>query len=210
MSTNDVLKAHFRDSDAPVKSLRKDGFVPGTVYGKGFSPVHIMVPKQTLTKFFNHSGKVFEVEVEGHGKHLVTLEDLQRGHMGTDYIHFSFHKVSAKEKTTISLPFHFVGEASGSKEGGVVYPVMHEVSVTGLPKDFPEFIEVDVTELSMNGHWTLGDITPPKGLEWAHDASDNVVTCHAPRVKVVETPTTEVESVEGEITPVEETEKQAA
>ncbi|EQC52226.1 ribosomal protein L25, Ctc-form [Bacteriovorax sp. DB6_IX] len=212
VSTNDVLKAQFRDKAAPVKKMRRDGWVPGVVYGKGFDGIDIMVPKMSLSKFFHHSGKVFEVEVEGHGKHLVTLDDVQRGNLGTDYIHFSFHKVSAKEKTTVTLPIHFIGEAKGTKEGGVVYPVLHEVEVRGLPKDFPEFIEVDVTELEMNGHWTLGDIKPPRGIEWAHALEDNMVTCHAPRVKVVEEPAAEVEAPEahGDITPVETEEKEAA
>ncbi|OIQ20638.1 MAG: hypothetical protein BM556_01495 [Bacteriovorax sp. MedPE-SWde] len=213
MSTNDVLKAQFRDKSAPLGKMRRDGFVPGVVYGKGFDGVDIMVPKQTLSSFFHNSGKVFEVQVEGHGKHLVALDDVQRGHLGGDYIHFSFHKVSASEKTTITLPIHFTGESAGTKEGGVVYPVIHEVEVRGLPKDFPEFIEIDVTELGMNGHWTLKDITPPKGMEWAHSEEDSIVSCHAPRVKAVEETVEEVTAEatpEGEITPVEDSEKQAA
>lgn len=212
VSTNDVLKAQYRDTAAPLKSMRKDGFVPGTVYGKGFDSVNIMVPKASLQKFFTHSGKIFEVEVEGHGKHLVAIDQLQRGPMGSDYIHFSFHKVSADVKTTVTLPIHFVGKAVGSSEGGIVYPAIHEVEVKGYPKDFPEFVEVDVSDLKMDSHFALKDITPPKSLEWAHAANDSVVSCHAPRIKSVSAPVEEVVAVEtvAVVTPVESTEKKAA
>ena len=214
MSTSDVLKAQWRDYSASTTKMRNDGWVPGVVYGKGFEGLNIMVPKQKLSKFFHHSGKVFEVEVEGHGKHLVALDDVQRGHLGTDFVHFSFHKVSAKEKTTVTLPIHFIGETKASSEGGVVYPVFHEVEVKGLPKDLPEYVEIDVTELGMDEHWCLKDITPPTGCEWAHNAEDNVVSCHMPKVvkepEVEETAAVIEPQVEGDITPVETEEKKAA
>ena len=216
VSTNDILEAFHRDIDASLAKARKDGWVPGIVYGKGFEAVHIQVKKTELSKFLRHSGKVFEVSVKGHGKHLVAMDELQRGHLGTDYTHFSFHKVSASEKTTVTLPIHFEGNAHGTKEGGVVNTVMNEVEVRGLPKDLPEFVTVDVSTLDLNGHWTLGDITPPAGCEWAHNTEDNVVSCAMPKLKIVEEPTTEevaaeatTEAPEGEITPVEET-KEAA
>ena len=200
MSTKDVLAAKFRDPSAPLTTMRKDGWVPGVVFGKDYKGLNIMVPRIELAKFFHHSGKVFEVEVEGHGKHLVALSEVQRGHLGTEFTHFSFHKVSATEKTTVTIPIHFVGESHASKEGGVVYPVLHEVEVKGLPRDLPEFVEIDVTSLEMNGHWTFADITPPKGCEWAMDAEDTIVSCHLPRVKVVEEP---VEAPAAEFAPEE-------
>lgn len=208
MSTKDVLKAKFRDAYAPLPAMRKDGYVPGVVFGKDFKGLNIMVAKTELAKFFHHSGKVFEVEVEGNGKHLVALDEVQRGYLGTEFTHFSFHKVNAKEKTIVTLPIHFVGETKASKDGGVVYPVIHEVDVKGLPKDFPEYVEINVASLGMNDHWTFEDIKPPMGCTWACDMHDTVVSCHLPKVKVVaETVETEIE-VAAEVAPV--TEKEAA
>lgn len=208
MSTKDVLKAKFREEGAPLSKMRKDGWVPGVVFGKDFKGVNIMVPKQNLTQFFHHSGKIFEVEVEGYGKHLVALDEVQRGYTGSDFIHFSFHKVNAKVKTIVTLPIHFVGETYAAKEGGVVYPVHHEVDVKGYPKDLPEFVTIDVSKLGMNEHYTYADCTPPAGCEWACDVHDTVVSCHIPRVKVVEEVVTEVAAEVAEA-PVAE-EKEAA
>ena len=195
MSTNDVLKAKHRDLESSTTWMRKEGWVPGVVFGKDFDGLNIMVPKIDLKKFFHSSGKVFEVQVEGHGKHLVAVDEVQRGHLGNDYVHFSFHKVNANEHVTVEVPIHFVGEAVGTKEGGVVYPVINEVTLKGLPKDIPEFWECDVTSLEMNGHWSFEDVTPPKGCEWAGNLDTSIVSCHAPKVVSLETP----EPQEGEL-----------
>lgn len=210
MSTKDVLKAKFRDQYAPLSKMRNDGWVPGVVFGKDFKPINIMVPKLNLSKFFHHSGKIFEVEVDGYGKHLVALDEVQRGHMGTDYIHFSFHKVNAKEKTIVTLPIHFVGETKAAKDGGVVYPVCHEVDVKGYPKDLPEFVEINVSELGMDDHWTFEDVKAPYGCEWACNVHDTIVSCHMPRVKVVEEPVVPAAEVPLVDAPVSDESKEAA
>ncbi len=207
-----ILKAKHRDITASTHTMRTEGWVPGVVFGKDFSGLNIMVPKIELKKFFHSSGKVFEVEVDGHGKHLVAVDEVQKGHLGSDYVHFSFHKVKANEKTTVTIPIHFVGDAIGAKEGGIVHPVINEVTFKGLPKDIPEFWEVDVAELDMNGHWTFADLTPPTGCEWVGNIDTNVVTCHAPKVVSIDTPEAKVEGEELEVpvAGVEEDVKEAA
>lgn len=190
----ELLKTEFREHKfkSPLRKLRSEGFVPGVLYGKGFDSMSFQVRRIDLVKFLHHSGKVFEVEVRGYGKHLVSLDNIQYDYMGDTIEHIAFHKIAANEKTVVKLPFHFVGEARGTKAGGVVQQVLHEVEVKGLPKDMPEFIEVDVTELDVHGHFSLKDIPLPKGLEWYHDENDNVVSCHTPKV-VVEATTEESE-----------------
>jgi large subunit ribosomal protein L25 len=212
VSTNQVLKAHYRDGSKSATKMRTEGWVPGTVYGKGFEGINIMVPKIELAKFFHHSGKVFEVEVDGHGKHLVALDNVQRGHLGTDYIHFSFHKVAANKETTVTLPIHWTGTAVGTKEGGQVYPAIHEAHITGLPKDLPESIEIDVTELAMDSFWTWADVSAPKGCKWDHNMEDHIVSCHMPKVKAepVEEETAAVVEPTAEGEAQVEEEKQAA
>lgn len=186
----ELLKAEHRVE--PVKSIRKEGYVPGVVYGKGMESVSFKVPSISINKFLHHSGKVFEVEVAGNGKHLVSLDNVQWDHMGDKMLHVSFHKISANEKTTVTLPIHFEGEAAGKKEGGVVQHVLHEVDVTGLPKDMPEFISVNVSELEVHGNFALRDIPCPKGLEWAQAEETNVVSCHPPKVEAVVEETADV------------------
>jgi large subunit ribosomal protein L25 len=204
----ELLKTQHRAE--PVKSIRKEGYVPGVVYGKGMESVTFKVDSHSITKFLHHSGKVFEVEVAGQGKHLVSLDNVQWDNMGDKMMHIAFHKISANEKTTVTLPIHFEGTAVGSKSGGIVQHVMNEVEVKGLPKDMPEFISVDVAGLDIHGHLSLKDIPAPKGLEWAHDVEANVVSCHPPKAEVVEETVEEVAAVETEEVVAETEEKQAA
>lgn len=183
MSTTDILKVEKRDVGASTAQMRKEGYIPGVIFGKDFDGANFKVPKVDLAKFLHNSGKVFEVEFAGK-KHLVTLSHVQRGHLGTDFVHCSFHKVSAKDKVSLSLPIHFIGEAAGIKHGGLVNINFHEVEVEGLPKDMPEFLEFDLSGLELDENWTLEHFTLPKGLTWVHDVTDTVVTCSMPRVEV--------------------------
>lgn len=175
-------------------TLRKEGWVPGVIYGKGTEPVHFKVPAMKLRKFLGHSGKVFEVEVSGYGKHLVNVQDIQWDHMGDSMVHVAFHKLQAGQKTKVTVPIHWVGEAAGHKAGGVVHHAYNEIELYGLPKDFPEYYEVNVEELEMNGNIHLGDLTPPRGCEFTTEDNPVIVSCHPPK-KVEET----TEAVEPEV-----------
>ena len=136
---------------------------------------------------------MFEVEYAGK-KHLVTLSNVQRGHLGTDFVHCSFNKVSAKEKVVLSLPIHFVGDATGVKAGGLVNFNMHEVEVEGLPTDMPEFLEFDISSLELDASWSLEHFSLPRGITFAHDVTASIVSCHLPKV-VVEPEVEETEMV---------------
>lgn len=183
----ELLKAEFRDDKfkAPLKSMRREGFVPGCIYGKDFEAVSFKVPFSSAKKFFAHSGQVFEVEVAGHGKHLVSIDNLQWDHFGDKLMHVAFHKITAGHETTLKLPIVIHGEAAGIKAGGIIQQIMNEVECKGLPKDFPEYIEVMVDELDVHGHISLGDIKAPKGLTFVSDMEANIVSCHPPKVEIV-------------------------
>ena len=203
----ELLKSQFRGDKTshPLRSIRSNGFVPGTIYGKDFSPVSFQVETMELKKFLVHSGQIFQVEIEGYGKHLVNLDNIQYDHMGNHMMHIAFHKISENQETTAELPIVLTGTAMGIKSGGVVQHVLQHVSVKGLPKDFPEHIEFDVTELDMNHHFSLSDMTPPKGLSWVTASTENVVSCHAPKLEMVSDTEESAVEVIGEETSAEAT-----
>ena len=188
----ELLKADFRSK--PVKSIRKEGFIPGVIFGKGMESLSFQVPWGKFKSFYKHSGKVFQVEVSGQGKYLVNVDDVQWDALHDKMLHLSFHKIEENVKTIVKVPIHLVGTPVGVKDGGVVNQVLSEVELKGLPKDFPEFLEWDITELEFDGHWDLSHFKLPPGLELAHDDHDNVVSCHP--AKVYKEPEVEVEEVE--------------
>ncbi len=191
------LKVESRPNrnDSKPSSLRSEGWIPGVIFGKGIDSVSLKVKAQDLKKFLHQSGSVFEIEVGGK-KHLCNLDDLQKDALGSHMMHVSFHKLKAGQKTTVSVPIHYVGEAPGIKDGGVLNLMVDHIDVEGLPKDIPEFVEVDLSSVELNGQIHLGDVPTPKGCAWTIDPETNLLSCHAPKVVVEEPTETAAESVE--------------
>jgi len=184
-----VENRQHRDQAKP-KTLRKEGWVPGVIFGKEIKSVSMQVKETDLRKFLHQSGSVFEVEIGG-TKHLCNLDHIQKDPLGKTTMHVSFHKLKAGQKTTVSVPIHYVGEAPGVKAGGVLNLMVDHLDVEGLPKDIPEFVEVDLSSIEINESFHLSSVTPPKGCSWKIDGETNLVSCHAP--KVVEESTEDVE-----------------
>jgi large subunit ribosomal protein L25 len=122
-------------------------------------------------------------------------------------LHVDLQRVVETEKIRIRIPLHFHGESisRGVKEqGGIVSHQKTEVDVSCLPKDLPEFIEVDVSGLSLNQSLHLSDLKAPEGVQFtelAHGRDATVVSVHAPRAEEPE-PTAVAAAVEGAV-PVE-------
>ena len=177
--------------DNAARKLRRQGIVPGVIYGKEMeSSLPIKVHRSILHKFLEKAGRVFEVKV-GKGKtHLVHLDSLQWDHLGNQLMHIAFHKLQAGEKTTVSLPVHLEGESAGQKEGGILHQTISEIEIEGLPKDIPEYISVDISNMEVNGSIHLSDLTAPQGCTWVAEEDFTIVSCQPPKAE--EEPTEEV------------------
>lgn len=193
----DLLKVEARNKglEKPAHILRKEGHVPGVIFGKGMDSLPFQVPMKDFTKFMNHShSKVFEVEV-GSGKHLVSLENIQRDHLGSRYMHIELQKLQKGQATTVTLPIKMVGESpAAERDEGIVSLYVHEMDVKGLPKDFVDHIEIDISALEVNDSIHLSDIKPPKGLSWVEDGELVLAHCAPPKMEPIEEPEEEVEA----------------
>ncbi|MBT5092916.1 MAG: 50S ribosomal protein L25 [Halobacteriovoraceae bacterium] len=193
----ELLKTEDRANRAVTKAraVRKEGFVPGVIFGKEMdASVNFKVNNNQLSKFLHHSGQVFECQIGTGEKHLVTLAGVDHDATGSHILHISLHKIPRNQATTVNLPIHFIGDAIGAKEEGSVVQELHDhIEVTGLPSKMPEYIEVDVTNLEINHHYSYGDLKLPEGLELASNPEENVVTCHHVKLQVVEEPEVEEE-----------------
>ncbi|MBL4743991.1 MAG: 50S ribosomal protein L25/general stress protein Ctc [Cycloclasticus sp.] len=152
-----------------TRRLRKQDKVPAVIYGAGAEPVSITLAHNQLMHsteneaFFSH---ILSIDVEGK-KEKVIIKALQRHPAKSVLMHADFLRVSMKEKLKVNVPIHFTGEeiAPGSKEGGVVTHDLVDIEISCLPKDLPEFIEVDVSGLEIGESLHLSDIVLAKGLE---------------------------------------------
>jgi len=197
-----VENRKHRDQLKP-SSLRKEGWVPGVIFGKEIDSVSLQVKEQDLWKFLHQSGAVFEIEVGG-TKHLCNLDSIQKDALGRKAMHVSFHKLKAGQKTTVSVPLQYVGEAPGVKAGGVLNLMVDHIDIEGLPKDIPESVEIDLSSVDLDGAIQLSDIATPSGCIWKSDSEMNLLSCHAPKVIEESTEAAEPEVI-GEETAAEST-----
>ena len=167
------------------RRLRRQGLVPGIVYGARREPRLISV---------SHSELIQHLEKESFYSHVLTLKigdqpqevilkDLQR-HPSKPFVqHVDFLRVRATEKLRTSVPIHLRNEttAVGVKQGGgAVARHMPDVEIICLPKNLPEFIEVDVAEMDIGDTVMMSDLKLPAGVEfYAADNDLPVVSVHA-------------------------------
>ncbi len=177
------IKAVSRDAKGTGASrrLRRDGMVPGVVYGGDKPAVNISLPHKPLALEFRHEAfhaSVLSLDLDGK-KENVLLRDYQLHPVRNTLLHIDFQRVSASEKIHVKVPFHFVNAdvAPGVKlGGGIVAHIATEADVSCLPKDLPEFIEVDLSKLEMGHSIHLSQIALPKGVEFVQLAHGNDAT----------------------------------
>lgn len=178
---------------------REHQLIPAIIYGGKKDVMTIHLPQKEVFRaleneaFYSH---ILDLKVDGK-KEKVVLKDMQRHPFKPIIQHMDFLRVSAKDKITMQVPLHFLNEdiAPGVKvAGGVVAHYMSDVEIKCLPKDLPEFIEVDLAEAEMDTVIHLSELKIPEGVELtalSHGTdSDNdqpVVSIHKPKRVVEET-----------------------
>ena len=193
------LIADFRDDigKGASRRLRREGKVPAILYGGGRPPRNLAFDhNRVIQQLENESfySSVLNVKV-GDKEQAVILKDLQRHPAKRQIMHMDLQRVSESEKIRVHVPLHFVNEATapGVKAGGLVSHQMVEIEISCLPKDLPEFIEVDLGALNMNEAVHLGELKLPSGVEFAHAGGED-----APVASIHGKAAEEVEGEEGE------------
>ena len=160
------------------RRARRAGNVPGVVYGGGKDAVKLEMNHKELFLQFRHEAfhaSILDLILDGK-KESVLLRDYKMHPVRNTIQHIDFQRVSANEKIHVKVPFHFMHEdtAPGVKiGGGIVAHILTEAEVSCLPKDLPEFIEVDLAALEIGQSVHLSQITLPKGVEFVALAHDN-------------------------------------
>lgn len=175
---------------------RMDNKVPAIIYGDEKEPALIEIEQRFAAKALENEAFYSHVLTlnEGNKKHKVVLKDVQRHPYKPIIMHMDFMRISDKKVITMHVPLHFLGEtvAPGVKQGGIVTHHMVELEVRCLPKDLPEFLEVDLTDAQMDQIIHLKDIKVPKGVELMsliHHPDQDLPVASIHRPRVVEEPT---------------------
>ena len=192
MKTSFELVAEFRETQGKGASrrLRHEGKVPAILYGGHADARTLTLSHQKLLIMLDNErfySTILSLKV-GDQTQAAILKDVQRHPFKNAIMHIDFQRVQEDEKIRISIPLHFTGAAVSpgvKSQGGIVSHMRNETEVTCLPKDLPEFIEVDISGLSINESIHLSQLKVPEGVTLVDLAKDDaaVVAIHSPRAE---------------------------
>ena len=187
------------------RRLRHIGTTPGILYGGEKDSISLEIDSKELYMQFRHEAfhaSILSLNLEGK-KESVILRDFQMHPVRNNIQHIDFQRINENEKISVKVPFHFINEdtAPGVKiEGGLVSHIMTEIDISCLPKDLPQYIEVDLGELAMGESIHLSEVTVPEGVELTSLTEENdpaITSISKPKVVVEEEIVSEA-SEEGE------------
>jgi large subunit ribosomal protein L25 len=192
MKTSFELVAEFRETQGKGASrrLRHEGKVPAILYGGHADARTLTLNHQKLLIMLDNErfySTILNLKV-GDQTQAAILKDVQRHPFKNKIVHVDFQRVEENEKIRISIPLHFTGASASpgvKSQGGLVSHMRTETEVSCLPKDLPEFIEVDISGLSLNESIHLSQLKIPDGVTLVELAKDDVaiVAIHSPRAE---------------------------
>jgi len=198
MKTSFELIAEFRDDQGKGASrrLRHAGRVPAILYGGQREPRALSLDHTKLQlaleneKFYS---SIMQLKV-GDQTQAALLRDVQRHPWKNQVVHVDLQRVYENEKIRLSVPIHYTGEAASpgvKTEGGMMSHLKNELLLECLPKDLPEYLELDVSGLHLNESLHVSDLKLPEGVvsvELQSGKNPSIVAVHAMRAEEVEVP----------------------
>src|ERR687897_3801300 len=181
-TTSLSLTARAPEGSRSARRLRREGLVPGVIYGEGGDPQHFAVDARILRNTLAHSGAILEVSIDGGTGVPVLVKDLQRHPVRGEAVHVDLLRVNMSEtiQTTVHLELTGAEEAPGHVEGGVLNQETRELNIEALPGDIPDSITFDVSGMEMNETVTLSALTPPAGVTLLDDPDETVLATITP------------------------------
>jgi large subunit ribosomal protein L25 len=207
------LSATLREkmTGTQLNKARKEGKIPGILYGHKKAPKMLWVDFLTFSKVYAVAGEssIILLELEKDKKASVIVQDMSHDAMSNRVDHIDFFEVSMDEELEARIPLEFIGEAPAVREqGGILVKTLEEVSVSCLPKDLPHSITLDLSTLiDFSTNIQVKDLVLPKGVKVLTDELTTIVLVEAPRTEAQMAALDE--KVEADVTKVEGVVKEA-
>ena len=195
---------------AGAKRLRTSGRIPAVIYGRQAQPQNLELISKEMENLIHHSVSEnllvdLAVKDDTRPKRLALVQEIQHHPLSGNILHVDFHEVAENEKVTIMVPVETSGEAVGVKtSGGVLEHVLFKIKARALPKDLPEQIIVDVSNLNIGQAIHLGEIPAPAGVELIGDKNIPVIAVAAPRTEEEEAAEAAAAAAPGEVEMIKE------
>ncbi len=182
------------------RRLRRDGSVPGVIYGVDIENRHVEVNKSDILAILRKSRRndKFEVEVEGKDKYEVIIKEIQWHPVTEDIRHIDFYKLTSGRTVTLNVPVVLKGESKGVKLGGDLYQPRKRIMIEALPEAIPNEIAVDISELDIGDVVHVFDLDIPEGIKVKSTKNFTVVAILGKSKEETEEETEEEEEIEEE------------
>jgi large subunit ribosomal protein L25 len=179
-----------------TRRLRREGKVPGIVYGGGEDPIAFQVDSRELRQALAHAGAVLDLSIAGAGANPVVLKELVRHPVSGETLHIDLLRVRLDQaiQSTVVLELTGIDDAPGVKEGGVLEQITRELTIEALPTDIPDSLEHDVSEMQIGDTLTLESVSAPGPVTLLDDPETVVATLSPPRLQIEEEPEIEEET----------------
>lgn len=177
----------------PARRVRMQGKLPGVFYGPGTPASPVAMDAKTFSRTISGIEGTHLIELKSadsalNGK-MVLIRDLQVDPVSDVALHVDLIEVPLDKAIEVKVPLHFVGKAEGVTLGGVLQPIIRELTISCLPTHIPVSIDVDVTPLKIHDVLHVNDMQLPEGSTPARDDNEPVVSVQPPTVS--EKPTDE-------------------
>jgi large subunit ribosomal protein L25 len=163
-----AIERRERTGTTGANALRRGGKVPAVLYGHGTAPLHLAFAAKEFDDLLHHGGRtgVITLTLDGRRSDTALVRDVQRNPVTRRIEHVDLQRVSEHEEVHAKLPIVTIGTARGVRDfGGVMDVLVHEIDVEGPVDEFPDHLEVDVSELGIHQHVTAAEIALPKGFK---------------------------------------------
>jgi large subunit ribosomal protein L25 len=179
-----------------ARRLRREGNVPGIVYGGGEEPVAFQVDSRTLRLALAHAGAVLELKIADEGSTPVVVKDLVRHPVSGETVHLDLLRVRLDQVIQATVVLELVGaeDSPGVKDGGVLEHVTRELTIEALPNDIPDSLQHDVSAMVIGDTLTLEALGTPATVKLIDDPETVIAILSAPRLQTEEEPGIEEET----------------
>ena len=174
-----------RSGSAALKQMRRGGLVPAVLYRAGLENVNLKVDGKEFTTLMHQSASdniLVNLNIEGEsGAKMALIQAVQHDPLTSAILHADFHAVKQDEEIHASVPLELTGTSAGVKAGGVLQHQVHSLTVHCLPKDLPEALEHDITDVEIGGTVHISDLKLPEGVKAGLDGDVVVAIISEPK-----------------------------
>jgi large subunit ribosomal protein L25 len=186
-----------------ARSLRREGKIPGVIYGHGRDAEPVAIDTASLHKMLlgiSAATTIVDVAIDGRAPVRALIREIQRDSLRpAEIIHLDLYEVRGDEEITLEVPIHLTGIPDGVRNfGGVLDHVLRELEIEVLPSDIPEYVELDVTNLAIGHSMFVRDLKVEKA-KVLNDPDTPICTVVAPRTEEAPAPVEEAVTAEPEL-----------